>query len=373
MLDDPNNYRGICVSSALLKLLCSLIKNRIQRFVDENELISKNQIGFKKKSRTSDHLLTLKSVVKKYVTLGKQKLYVCFVDLKKAYDSVWHEGLFYKLEKLGIRGNILDLIKNIYVKTKCAIKCEGKITNFFNYTKGVRQGCPLSPLLFNLYVNDIFKMIDDKTAVPINLNNNDPINLLMYADDLIMIARSEEELQSNMTMLNDYCTNWNLEINIKKTKTMVFNRGNKLCKTTIHVNKAPIECVKEYKYLGITISAKHCGFSHTIKDLRTKANRAIFALNNKIKLSQLPTKLAIKVFNTQINPIVLYGSEVWAPYSGYNYENWDTCETERCHTQFLNRNLFWHPTLPIIQKSNRWAKCHQIFSKRYLCYYYYLL
>ena len=129
--DEPNNYRGICVSSALLKLMCSMINNRLQTYVDKNGMLNKNQIGFRKHSRTSDHLLTVKSLVKKYVTVGKKKLYACFVDLKKAFDSVWHNALFYKLEHLGINGNFLNLIKNIYSKTRCAVKVGDKITNFF--------------------------------------------------------------------------------------------------------------------------------------------------------------------------------------------------------------------------------------------------
>ena len=339
LLDDPNNYRGICISSALLKLMCSLINNRLQRFAEKNNLVSKNQIGFKKQCRTSDHLLTLKAIVKKYVTLGKKKIFACFVDFKKAFDSVWHQGLFFKLENLGIKGNILNLIKDIYRKTKCAVKVDGKITDFFDFTKGVSQGCPLSPLLFNIYVNDIFDLVDKNTPVSPELKAGNPINVLMYADDLVMLSQSEDQLQKNMSLLNDYCENWNLEINTKKTKTMVFNRGNKLCKTNIFLNNKLVECVKEFKYLGFNISAKNCSFLKTISDLKTKANRAIFALNNKIKLSKIPTKLAIKIFNAQIKPILLYGSEVWASYHNYTYENWDTCETEKCHTQFLKRIL----------------------------------
>ena len=224
--DDPNNYRGICVSSALLKLMCSMISNRLQIYADENGLLNKNQIGFKKNSRTSDHLLTVKSLVKKYVTRGKKKLYSCFVDFKKAFDSVWHNGLFHKLELLGINGNFLNLIKNIYSKTKCAVKVGNTITNFFSYKKGVRQGCPLSPLLFNLFINDIFKFIDDNTKQAVELELNSPINVLMYADDLVIFAHSEKQLQSHMTLLSEFCVKWNLQINIKKTKTMVFNRGN---------------------------------------------------------------------------------------------------------------------------------------------------
>ena len=80
------NYRGICVSSPLLKVLCSLVNNRIHGFCSEHGLISKNQISFQKNCRTSDHIFTLKAVVKKYVTMGKEKWYVCFNDFEKAFD-----------------------------------------------------------------------------------------------------------------------------------------------------------------------------------------------------------------------------------------------------------------------------------------------
>ena len=93
-------------------------------------------------------------------------------------------------------------------------------------------------------------MIDKNTPVSPELKERNPINVLMYADDLIMIAESQDQLQKNMTLLNDYCVNWNLEINSKKTKSMVFNRGNKLCKTKVVINNTLIECVKEFKYLG---------------------------------------------------------------------------------------------------------------------------
>ena len=87
-------------------------------------------------------------------------MFACFVDLKKAYDSVWNKGLFAELIKKDINGNFLTLIRNIYFKTKCAVKVNGRRTEFFDYTKGVRQGCPLSPILFNIYINDLFYLND---------------------------------------------------------------------------------------------------------------------------------------------------------------------------------------------------------------------
>ena len=81
--------------------------------------------------RTSDHILTLKTLVKKHVTIGGSKLYACFVDLKKAYDSVPHKSLFTFLRRLGLGGKIIDFVEELYAKTKCAVKIKGKITDFF--------------------------------------------------------------------------------------------------------------------------------------------------------------------------------------------------------------------------------------------------
>ena len=118
---------------------------------------------------------------------------------------------------------------------------------------------------------------------------------------------------------------------------MVFNRGNSLCKVNIVVNGKEIENVKHFKYLGFTLSAKNCNFTNMPLDLSIKARRAVFALNNKIKLSMIPTHLAMKIFSTQIVPILLYGSEIWAPYSNFDLKTWDKCEVEKTHTQFLKR------------------------------------
>ena len=132
---------------------------------------------------------------------------------------------------------------------------------------------------------------------------------------------------------------------------MVFNRGNKLIKSDFNVGSSPIENVKTFTYLGFTISAKNCQFQSTIDDLSIKANRAIFAIKSKIKFSKLPIRLAIKNFNSQIVPILLYGSEIWGPYMDYNFDTWDSTKIERIHTQSLKQVLGCN-----IQTSNNMIK-----------------
>ena len=161
----------------------------------------------------------------------------------------------------------------------------------------------------------------------------------MYADDLVIISESREDLQNQIDKLGTFCSKWRLTINVKKSKVMVFNRGNKLLNANIKINGEELESVKTVNNLGFHIAAKNCSFLPTIANLATKANRAIFALNNKIKLSKLPARLALKIFQSQISPILLYGSEVWGPYICDDWESWEKSKIEQTHVQFLKRIL----------------------------------
>ena len=145
-----------------------------------------------------------------------KKLYACFVDFQKAFDSVWHEGMFRKLENLGINGNFLNLIKHIYKSMTCNVKIDNKCTQSFRYEKGVQQGNPLSPLLFNLFINDIFQAVSNNDMITID--NVNYFNTLMYADDLIILAPTHRALQKSLDGLYSYCEKWQLNINMKKTK-----------------------------------------------------------------------------------------------------------------------------------------------------------
>ena len=152
---DLNNYRGITLLSMLGKILVGVLNNRLSEFVAQADILLENQCGFRKGYQTSDQIFTLFSLIDYYINKKRKKLFLCFVDFRKAFDKVEHTCLWNKLIQYKINGKFLRLIKSMYERVKSCVRSNYGLTEFFRYKKGVRQGCLLSPLLFALFLNDL--------------------------------------------------------------------------------------------------------------------------------------------------------------------------------------------------------------------------
>ena len=319
---NANNYRGIAISSCLSKLFTMCLNNRLAGHLNDNNLENNNQFGFKKNHRTTDNIFILRSMITKYVfnKLKKSKnyLFACFVDFSKAFDTVWRDGLLLKLLKIGIGGNFYSIIKSIYRSTKYSIKLQSGTTELFESNRGVKQGCNLSPQLFNLFIDDISNSIDNFDPVNINLQK---LNCIMFADDLLMVSTSSDGLQKFIDTLQNYCDQWKLGINITKTKVMIFNaKGYKLnTEFQFYLYGNQIELVDTYKYLGIIFQCNG-KFKNAVSALELKAHRALFKLYKMLWNSNecYSVKLAGKLFDSVVKPVALYGADIWG---GFIWEN----------------------------------------------------
>ena len=337
--EDPDNYRGICIGSALSKVLSTMMNQRLTDYAEENNMIDKSQIGFQTNNRAPDHILTAKTLVNRYVSDKKGKLYACFIDLKKAFDTVWHQGLFDKLEQANIKGNFLNTLMDMYRKTECAVKLGDRTTQFFKCKKGVRQGDPLSPLLFNIFINGVFESLRNNNCDPVTLNEVDYFNALAYADDIVLFSTTKEGLQKALDTIHQYCQDWKLKVNHKKTQCMTFTRGTQKEKNIFKIGGIPLENTKEYKYLGILLNKKNCTFTQATKALKIKATRALYAIKGKVNINQLPIKVAFTLFDYLVKPILLYASETWEPFLNLDHEKWDYQDIEKVHLQLLKQIL----------------------------------
>lgn len=138
---NPSNYRGITIGSCIGKLFLKILNNRLDNFLTMHNIICPEQIGFSKGSRTSDHMFVLKTLIDKYTQQGSKHLYTCFVDFRKAFDTVWHIGLLYKLRNSGVSDLFYNVIKNMYENTLLSVKVNNiYLTDNFQSFVGVRQG-----------------------------------------------------------------------------------------------------------------------------------------------------------------------------------------------------------------------------------------
>ena len=337
---EPDNFRPICVLSCVCKFFTNVLNNRLTLVCKKEKLIHCSQIGFLENYRTTDHIFSLKTLLNKYTRgVRNGKVYSCFIDFKKAYDSVWHEGMYDKLESLNINGKFLEIIKNMYEKPNCAVKIQNKLTKFFQCKRGVRQGCPLSPILFNIYINDIAYKLEGINPAPLELPNGTLVSCLMYADDILILSRSPEGLQKLLDYTNIYCNKWKMTVNKSKTKCMTFSSKNKKnTKDLFAIGSCHLENVNEFTYLGLKIDAAG-SLSASATMLSSKANKAKFALNNIAKLKQIPVKTAIYLFDAAVLPILTYCSEIWALNATLDHDKWDKTSTEQAHLNFIKHIL----------------------------------
>ena len=161
--DDPNNYRGISLLSCLGKLFCAILNEYIYTRVESAGLLTDFQGGFRRKRGCREQgFLLLCSLISAKRKRGRYA-HCAFVDFRKAYDSVKHSVLWERLEALGLGPKLIELLKSIYDKVRCTVRKDHKLSDLFPYTIGVRQGCILSPIIFNLFINELYNLINQNS------------------------------------------------------------------------------------------------------------------------------------------------------------------------------------------------------------------
>ena len=243
---------------------------------------------------------------------NKENLFLCFIDFKKAFDTIWRPGLHFKLFKSGLSSNTVLLIKDMYDKLYGYVKCGPYISNSFPIQIGSRHGCPLSPTLFNLFINDLPIFLESCNCNPVYLNGV-PINILMYADDVTLISYTKNGLQKSLNAIDIYAKKWNLIINVKKTKVIIFNSRRKINQNFMLSNNIIQNC-SSFCYLGIIINSKG-SFKPGIKRLKDKASKAYVTWKQHFNnFNNASVFTLCKLFDSLCKPILLYGSEVWGAF-----------------------------------------------------------
>ena len=328
-VNDPNNYRGITLVSCLGKLFTSILNTRLFNFDNQNSVITDAQFGFRKNLSTIDAIFVLQTLINKTLK-HRKRLYCAFIDYKKAFDFVNRNILWYKLIKAGVRGKMFDIIKSLYQNVMCCVKHNGLCSDFFNCNSGLFQGEVLSPILFSMYVNDCEMQFlnDNCKSVEIQAIN---LFLIMYADDMVLLSETPDDLQNMLDSLANYTKKWDLTVNTSKTKVMIFRNGGRVRENETWVyNGEVLETVNEFNYLGMLMNFNG-KFRQTQLKVAEQGRKALFSILNVCKENYFNVETQLSVFDTYVSSVLNYASEIW----GFH----QAPDVEKIHLKFCKRIL----------------------------------
>ena len=194
---------------------------------------------------------------------------------------------------MNVCGKVLDIVRDMYKKTKLCVKHMMKYSQFFISNIGLLQGENLSPIMFSMFINDLKMSLYNDANLPSlvhtaeaagaeNLDDLMHLFLLLYADDTAILAETPEKMQTALDKLDEYCTSWGLQVNVDKTKVVVFSRGKVRNLPTFSLNSMNVEVVPEYVYLGVMFNFNN-KFLKAQKRLCLSGNRAMFSLLRKCR------------------------------------------------------------------------------------------
>ena len=233
----------------------------------------------------------------------QKDVYFCFIDYTIAFDSVDHSKLWMSLHNMGVPSHLICLLKNLYADQVAAVRTEQGLPEWFKTEKSVRQGCILSPYLFNLYAEHIIRNAGlEEAEVGIRIAGR-KINNLRYADDTTLMAENEEDLKNLLLKVKKESAKAGLLLNIKKIK--ILSTGNV---NGIRMDGEEIEAVTDFIFLGSKISIDgDC--THEIKRQLLLGRKAMANLNHTLKSRDITLPTKVRIVKAMIFPEVTYGSE----------------------------------------------------------------
>ena len=311
---NPDNYRGISLLSILSKIFTSILNKRLYNWAETNDKISPEQAGFRRSFSTIDHIFTIISIVQsRFNSPSGGKVYACFIDYRKAFDSVDRSKVWDKFHSLSISTKMIKILQAIYSNVFSCVRWNGNLSEFFSCPVGLKQGCLLSPIMFSLLIGDVADHVRAHGMHGFQLIPGGPeIFSLLFADDIVLLSSTPRGLQKQIDNLHNASVSLGLSINLDKTKVMVFRKGGFLGrKEKWNLAGTPLDVVNSYKYLGYTLTTQ---LSENIAcDIfASKAKGKVLDIMKTMWcIGSMNTKIFFQFFDSQVKPMLLYASEIW--------------------------------------------------------------
>jgi exonuclease III len=317
-LTDKDNYRGISLMSIAAKIVYTLMQLRLTSALcmeDDSGTcrIVKYQCGFRPKEECVAQATCLFEVLQRRKNTG-QITWSAFIDMQKAFDTVPHEALMLKVEAIGVRGKFLRLIRKIYDTSTFVVRTECGTSEPVSLQRGVRQGCPLSPILFNIFINDLLAGMEGHAVSVPSLRETVPG--LLFADDLCLLANSESKIQSLLDMATIWADRWGMAFGHKKCNVVIFDtcgREQDLESKTLtkfFLQRGEIKIANHYTYLGLVF---HCSLDLSLMTNYNleRGEKTLGALRFFLRSPVLPIATRVMVLKACLIPVLTYGGELW--------------------------------------------------------------
>lgn len=296
------DYRTISLISHAAKVLLRILNRRLQGRMDEN--VEEEQFGFRKGRGTREAIGVVRAIGERYME-RQRNVYIAFVDLEKAFDRVVWGKLMSSLKEKGVAWKERRLIKNLYLNQAVRIRIGGEVAEKSRVGRGVRQGCCMSPTLFNIYLEDIIKR-GLKRQSGVNIGGR-RIQCIRFADDMALLAESEKMLRGMLFNLDGVMGEYGMRINVEKTKCMVIGREHKNIDVKIKGHR--VEQVESFKYLGCLLT-EDMRCTKEIK-VRIAMAKEAFSKHRQLLCSKLDLKLRKRLAKCFVWSVALYGAETW--------------------------------------------------------------
>lgn len=289
-----------------LKIFLKIIHKRIYNKLEEG--ISNSQFGFRNGFGTREALFAFNTLIQRNLEMNKA-VFVCFVDYEKAFDKVQHGKMMEILRSKNIDRNDANIIENLYWNQTAKVAIEGEESEEIEIRRGVRQGCILSPLLFNMYSEEIFNNLSIHPEVGIKINGF-TINNIRYADDAVIMANNINELNIIMNKLSTESNKYGLKINANKTKFIVFDKSRETQNYVLKINNVVVEKVDTIKYLGTVINS-NANPSKEIQCRIEQARSAFCKIRKALTDREINLNLKLRFVKCYVWSVLLYGAETW--------------------------------------------------------------
>jgi hypothetical protein len=346
--NDLNNYRGISFISTIAKLYESILYKRLLHHVQP--LLHVQQAGFTQQRGCPENIFTLTECASFRYYHQNKSTYILFCDLAKAYDSVWRNGLYYKMiNEYSIPPHFVNIIMQIYSSVQCCILYEGTTSTTFTPYRGLLQGSVLSPLLFNLYINELVGILHNNltgvmygyTCQWTNRHDVDidiapyKVATTFFADDFTTVNADAKGVDHSLTLIYAYCTKWRLTLNCNKGKTEVLVMycmpSDEKHQQWQLPNGHIVHRTKQYTYLGVQLHEHATAEQYIDKRLQASHNAMGKLYSAHVLGCNASLECRVALYNAVVLPILNYGSEVMTYGSTTSFEKLTDIIDKRHH------------------------------------------